>query len=480
MLKPILPLLMFSIKLISQQSVDAVLASYKGDKDLQHAAYSFCVLDATSGKTIKEFNSELALIPASTLKIVTTGAALGLLGKNYVYKTNFYTSNLTDSVLGKTTSNLLIQPSGDPTFNSSYFYKSDSVFLNGITSKLKTKGLKTINGAVIITNSVFDNEIPNTWIWGDIGNYFGAGATSLSYKDNKFSVYFLSGDINTKATMESVYPACVSKKIQITSDVNAFGADDNAIVYGDPNGYVRFISGTIPKNKTHYLVEAQLPNPALFFAEELSAQLQKQNILLKTSAPIVTASKLTFSTTNLLYTHQSATLNKIIYYTNLKSDNHYAESLLKTLGTKHYTQQGTTDSGISVVKNYWEKLGVNLSGLHMVDGSGLSRENTITTKIQATILSKIYCDTLIYNSFNESLPIAGKSGSMVNLCKATFAENNMRAKTGYINRVRGYCGYVKTKGGKELAFSVLFNNYNCSAKDMKLKIEKLLVALVDL
>jgi D-alanyl-D-alanine carboxypeptidase/D-alanyl-D-alanine-endopeptidase (penicillin-binding protein 4) len=116
----------------------------------------------------------------------------------------------------------------------------------------------------------------------------------------------------------------------------------------------------------------------------------------------------------------------------------------------------------------------------MVDGSGLSRANTITTSVQASILSKIYNDSLIYTAFNNSLPIAGKNGSMASLCKGTFAENNMRAKTGYINRARGYCGYVKTKSGKELAFSVLFNNYDCSPKEMKLKIEKLLVAMVDL
>jgi D-alanyl-D-alanine carboxypeptidase/D-alanyl-D-alanine-endopeptidase (penicillin-binding protein 4) len=75
----------------------------------------------------------------------------------------------------------------------------------------------------------------------------------------------------------------------------------------------------------------------------------------------------------------------------------------------------------------------------------------ITTKTQASILSKIYRDSLMYPAFNASLPIAGKNGSMTNLCKGTFAEGNMRAKTGYINRARGYCGYVKTKSGKELA-----------------------------
>jgi D-alanyl-D-alanine carboxypeptidase/D-alanyl-D-alanine-endopeptidase (penicillin-binding protein 4) len=116
----------------------------------------------------------------------------------------------------------------------------------------------------------------------------------------------------------------------------------------------------------------------------------------------------------------------------------------------------------------------------MVDGSGLSRANTITPKLQAEILNNLFHDVLHYEAFHNSLPIAGKNGSMTNLCKGTFAENNLRAKTGYINRARGYCGYVKTKSGKTLAFSILVNNYDCSAKDMKLKLEKFMVALTEL
>ena len=83
-------LLLFPLLSFTQSNIDAVLENYKKDKDLQHATYSFFILDAQTGKTIKEYNSELALIPASTMKIMTTSAALGILGKDYTYKTNFY------------------------------------------------------------------------------------------------------------------------------------------------------------------------------------------------------------------------------------------------------------------------------------------------------------------------------------------------------------------------------------------------------
>ncbi len=460
----------------TQSSIDSVLDAYKKDKDLTHANYSFCVLEASSGKTIKEYNSELALVPASTLKIITTSAALGVLGKDYTYKTN-YNLLLTEDSLA----NIIVYGSGDPSFNSSYFYSNDSLFFLPLIKKIKSKNIKKLTTNIGVNTNCFDDKIPSNWIWGDIGNYFGAGANSLSYKDNKFSLYYTSKDQKYYARLESIKPTYFENRMKIESLVSCYGTEDEAYVFGNPYEYTRKVSGSIPPNKVNYEVEAQMPEPFNFFKYELNEQLKKNNLSANDENNFIAVN---WDDSNiksqLLHTHISPKLEKIVFYTNTKSNNHYAESLLKTVGGVKSGKQGTTANGIEAVKNYWKDRGVDVSGLHMEDGSGLSRANTVTTKIQATILSKIYRDSVMYTAFNISLPVAGKNGSMVNLCKGTFAEGNMRAKTGYINRARGYCGYVKTKSGKELAFSVLFNNYDCSAKEMKLKIEKLLVTLVEL
>jgi D-alanyl-D-alanine carboxypeptidase/D-alanyl-D-alanine-endopeptidase (penicillin-binding protein 4) len=464
----------------AQTGIEAVLDGYKKDKDLRHAQYSFCIMEASTSNVLKEYNSEMALIPASTMKIITTSAALGILGKDYTYKTNYNLLYNAPLIENATETQLYIEGCGDPSFNSSYFYNSDSLFFSPLINKLILK--KATNISSISTNTnYFDNAIPSSWIWGDIGNYFGAGANGLSYKDNKFSIFYNSEETNSTATIESISPNYFSNTMSIQSQVKSNGTEDNAFVFGDPNTFSRIITGTIPPNKKHYEVEAQMPEPHLFFEYELKKVLDNYDLMSKNKNPStnIKETDTTFKT-QLIYTHISPKLSKIVYFTNTKSNNHFAESLLKTLGAIKSGKQGTTENGIEAVANFWKSRGVDVSGLHMEDGSGLSRANTITTKIQATVLSKIYRDSTMYASFNASLPVAGKNGSMINLCKGTFAENNMRAKTGYINRARGYCGYVKTKSGKELAFSVLFNNYDCSPKDMKLKIEKLLVALVDL
>jgi len=478
MKKYIVTFFMFiQIAAYTQSSIEDVLTHFKTEPNLKHASYGWCVIDVATGKTIKEHHGDLALIPASTLKIVTTGAALGILKKDFTYKTQFSIHYQGDSMTTSPFLELNVFGAGDPSFNSTYFYNNDSLFFSGLLKKIKLAGVKYIN-AVKVDNICFNSSIPDSWIWGDIGNYFGAGANGLSYKDNKFSIFYTSNQSNTFAKIERIKPDYIAKKISIQSDVLGLGTEDEAYVYGNPNEYTRKVSGTIPPNKTHYEIEAQMPEPQLYFRDDLTQVLQKNNLYLPKENLSEQENKTLQS--KWIYTHTSPTLEKIIFYTNTKSNNHYAESILKTIGSTQTKKQGTTENGIDAVKIFWKNKGLDVTGLHMVDGSGLSRANTITPKLQAEVLNDLFHDVLHFEAFNNSLPIAGKNGSMINLCKGTFAENNLRAKTGYINRVRGYCGYVKTKSGKTLAFSILVNNYDCSAKDMKLKLEKFMVALTEL
>ncbi|MBS1634431.1 MAG: D-alanyl-D-alanine carboxypeptidase/D-alanyl-D-alanine-endopeptidase [Bacteroidetes bacterium] len=470
---------------VSQTAIDKVLQSYQADADLLHASYSFCILDAQTGKTIQEYNPELSLAPASTLKIVTTSAALGILGKNYTYKTKVYFTNRPDAN-GLVKGDLVVKGSGDPSLNSEYFYKDNVLQL--WTEKLKAAGLKSLSGMVVTDNSCFDNRIPSTWIWGDMGNYFGTGASGLSFCDNKFIATFRSGAAGSKTELLSLK---TRQGITIHHDalidsVLAGGSEDNAVIFGAPGQSPKAVTGTIPPNQAAYEVEGAMASPANELRDELEQLLSDQGINIAYKPEPVSWTNdgksylFNYPAYTLAFTHVSPSLERIVYYTNTKSDNHYAETLLNTVGAAKSGKQGTTANGIDAVTAYWKGRGVDVSGLFMVDGSGLSRANAITTKIQATILSKIYRDSTMYTAFNASLPVAGKNGSMASLCKGTFAENNLRAKTGYITRARGYCGYVKTKSGKELAFSILFNNYACSPKEMKLKIERFLVALCDL
>jgi serine-type D-Ala-D-Ala carboxypeptidase/endopeptidase (penicillin-binding protein 4) len=460
------------VSTLSNAQINSLIESWKNHKDLKNASIGFCVLDAKTDETISEFNAHQFLIPASTLKVITTSAALGILGNNFKYETKILYRGNFNKASGTLNGDIIIVGSGDPTLQSENFVKDSSNITTKWAQILKEKGLKKITGSIIADASCFERTVPDNWIWADISNYFGAIPCGLSFMDNKFKVIYTSKENGSVATVVNTIPSYLNASITINSSVVAKGFEDNAIVYGDPFSYTKQVSGKIPPNKKSFEVEAVLPDPALLCAEMLYTSLTKVGIACNQKLIQSHYKKNdSLASAQLLYTHFSPTLDKIILHTNMKSNNHYCESILLTLG------KGSIYNGIEAVKNYWQKQGLDKSELFMTDGSGLSRANTTTTFYQANVLSKLFKDSLHYKVFNASLPIAGKNGSMSNIGKATFIENNMRAKTGYINRVRSYCGYVTSQSGKNLAFSIIFNNYNCSAKDAKNEIEKFLIEL---
>lgn len=468
-------LFLFLLPLLCQAQLSSVLEEWKNDKDLKHASIGYCVMNAASSEIISEYNSHQLLVPASTLKIVSTSAALNLLGANYRYETRIYFTGDYNKSTGVLNGDLIIAGSGDPTLQSDNFVKDNGLVTDKWAKALKEKGLKEIKGAVIGDASYFDRTIPSNWIWEDISNYFGAVPCGLSYRDNKFKVFYTTKESGSEAKITSYSPAYLNNTITLNSDVIAKGSEDEAYAYGDPFSFVKEIHGTLPPNKTNYEIEVALPDPALLCAENLYTSLVQFGIKCDgVSARSNYKKSEEQISKQLMYTHFSPTLDRIIFYTNIKSNNMYCETLLRTMG------KGKADAGLKSVKNYWLKRGLDSSEIYLEDASGLARINAITPHYQSLLLSKMTKDSSAYKIFNASLPIAGKQGSMSNIGKGKFIENNMHAKTGYITRARAYCGYVKTRSGKDLSFSLIFNNYNCSAREAKLKMEKFMIALGDL
>lgn len=469
--------------LLSQTSrLNVEIEALKKDKDLKHASWSVCVMNVKKDSAIAEYNSMTSLVPASTLKIVTTGAALSMLGKDFTFKTQLQHDGNLDTLSGILKGNLYILGGGDPSLDSECFRdKKDSLStLEKWAVLLKQKGIKKIDGAVIGDASVFeDNLTPNQWIWSDIGNYFGAGACGLSYHDNKYIAFFKSGATGTKTSIDRTEPQI--EGMQLINHVTAGGSEDNAFIYGSQYSDHRMAQGTVPASRNNYEVEGSIPDPPLFCAQSLKAALENAGITVTEKCSTVRALKekneFAEAKRTTLHTHVSPTLEKIIYWTNLKSINLYAEHLLKYIAYSK-TGYGSTSAGTDIVTNFWKGKGVDVSGFFMNDGSGLARANVITTKTQTQILRAMNKDKNFTVFFN-SLPVAGKSGSLGGLCDGTFAENNLRAKSGYITRARGYCGYVKNRKGELLCFSVLANNYECSPTEMKRKLEKILVSLAE-
>jgi serine-type D-Ala-D-Ala carboxypeptidase/endopeptidase (penicillin-binding protein 4) len=449
------------------------------DESLTHGCWGLCVIDLDSGKVIASNDPDRSMIPASTMKVLTTGAAMGLLGKDYRFTTFIEYDGVYDIAAGIIHGNIYIRGTGDPTLESSHFPSDTTNGFASLPKKLKEMGIKIIEGNIYGDRTFFsDNPLPDGWTWGDLGQYYGAGTSGLDYKDNKVVMYFnsMKGD-SGRLTEVKPHP----KGIRYTTFVTADGKKDEAFVYGSLNGSNYMIFGSIPAGKKDYEVEASNPDPALTCAEDVYNACIKRGIIVggapkswnrndqRNAKPFVRKTLMSFN---------SPMLSEIVEVTNKHSDNIYAEQLLRTLGALK-GGDGTTEAGTNVVRDYWASQGVDVGGMYVMDGSGLSRSNLVTTKQQAMILYKISRMSW-FTEFDASLPVAGKEGSMSSLCKGTCAENNMRAKTGYINRARGYAGYVKTKSGRTVCFSILANNYTCTPTEMKKKLEKVLIAIAEL
>ena len=469
----------------AQSALKSEIAQLQRDTDLAHASWSICVLDVKKDSIIAEYNSNIALVPASTHKILTTSTALALLGWDFKYETRLEYDGKLDSAHGILHGNIYIKGSGDPTLESETFKKkSDTIPLTDQWAKIiSAKGIKKIEGAVIADASVFEDErIPSTWIWGDMGNYYGAGASGLNFKDNKFSIYYRSGTKKGDTTIiKKISPEIPNMKVLNYVRTGAYA--DNAFIYGVPYEDLRYVKGTIPANKTNYEIEGSMPDPSLFCAQSLDSSLKKIGVVIIKSPTTIRLLK--SETTNYkpqntkrLFTQTSHTLDKIVYQTNIQSNNLFAETLLKTIAWNK-TKLGNDQTGIDIVTDYLRSKGVDLKGFYMADGCGLSRFNAISTKQLSEILRVITKDTLLFKKFYESLPVAGKSGSLGRLCKGTFAENNLHAKSGYMTRVRSYAGYVTTKKGKLLSFAIIVNNYDCGPAEMKEKLEKVMIAIAE-
>ena len=148
----------------------------------------------------------------------------------------------------------------------------------------------------------------------------------------------------------------------------------------------------------------------------------------------------------------------------------YAEHFLNHVASVRKKEKGTK-SATKFVENFWAAKGMNTGGL--------SRYNTVTAKQMVFLLKYMKNKSKFSKEFYESLAVVGKKGTVRYMLRKTSAAGNMRAKSGSIRSVRCYAGYVKTKSGRDVAFSIMLNNFNCSSSKARKKIEKVLKALAD-
>ncbi len=467
---------------IINTELQKVLDTFVKDKRLKNCGVGFFCQDLTTSKTVGELNPDLTLNPASTLKIFTTATALEIFGSTYRYETVLEYDSVIDKN-GVLQGSLYIKGGGDPVLGSLRFAGNyySPFFLDSWISAIQKAGIKKIKGAVIADDRLYRYLIvPPSRVWEDAANYYGAGACALSIYDDLFTAYFHSGSSSGDSTyIQKIKPEIPGLKIENYVKASNYQGDE-AYFYGSQYTYDRYAYGTIPKGQDSFEVKGAIPDPAWFCAYELNKRLEKTGIVVDkeptTVRKLMWNHVFKYPKRKKIYTQQSPTLAEIVNVTNKVSFNLYPEHLLVHIGLKK-KGEGATELGAKAVKEFWATCGMDTDGLYMNDGSGLTKYNFVTARQMVFLLNYMKSKSSNYTSFNNSLPVAGISGTLARVGKGSVAEGRVRAKSGSISRVRAYSGYVSTKSGKELAFSILVNNYNCTDGEMRNKLETLMITL---
>lgn len=470
---------------VDTKGVHAMLDKIVRSPGMDNGQFGFVLIDLESGKVLEQVRPDETMLPASTMKTVTSAAAFSILGPDYKFKTQLQISGQVEDGILK--GNVIIRGGGDPTLGSDrYSWGTDRKSLLAIWVKaLREMGIRKIEGDIIGDASLFEDAlVPVNWVWNDIGNYYGAGACGLSFNENSYALVFQPGkSVGTKAELLRTDPPMSDVTFVNEMRTGSSSSGDNGYVYGAPYTFTRTLKGTVPLGDS-FVIKGSIPDPALFTAKCLDEALWADSIMVlgrpTTIRHMIAEGRPLPTDRQLLHTHESPPLKDIVYWLNKKSINLYAEHLVKTVGLEK-AGEGSTAAGTKVIAEHWAAKGVPVTGLHMDDGSGLSRYNGITPR-QLALMLQLNAAEPWFPDFLYSLPIAGKAddpGTLKSMCNGTAAEGKVCAKSGYISRVRTYAGYVETKSGRKLCFAMMANNYTCSNAVAKGYLEDLMVAMAE-
>jgi len=457
-----------NFSLYAQKSSDQkIVDSFVNQEIFKSAGIGIEIRDLKTDEILAEHQSETSLTPASTQKLITTAAAIEILGADFQFKTDVYiTGRIAEN--GALMGNLVIKGYGDPTLSSKYFPKNNR-FISTIYQELKNNGISQINGKLIVDNGYFKSSIPRTWIWEDIGNYYGAIPHPLSYKDNTYTLHFESkeaGKLTEIKKIDSKQNGIRFSNEVLSSTINK----DRAYIFGGTTSDHRLIEGTIPQNRSDFKVKGAVSKPELVLLSDLRKVLHAGGIPIKEQV-------FKTKTQKTLLQFSSPPLSEIIAVTNQKSINLFADHLLFQIGMTKKSE-GSWLSGIHAIKEFWQSKGIDSTSLFLFDGSGLSHFNAISAKALNQILIHMNKSKNTKAFFN-SLSIAGKNGTLKSFGRQSELAGNFKAKTGSMTGVRSYSGVLTKKDGQQIAISLIINNYTCNNNILIEKYKELLTQLTN-
>ena len=468
-----------------QKSAQETVEELINAKTTEQAVVSICAITG-EGRKIVDINSSQMLVPASNMKLISTGAALHKFGPDHRYETAIaHDGRIVDGTLE---GNIYILGGGDPTLGSidSIATPITKTFAQW-TDIIKSAGIKRINGRIIGDGRYFDSGIEEpTWLAEDIGTYYGAGTTGLMFYENMQSFNVSAGRaIGDSINISPSYPEVPWMEFRYNCTTGEKGTGDRLFMFTSDLAPIAEIRGTFGVDRKPKRLDCSNKFPEYTCAYYFGEYLKSCGI----SSCGVGDFRLDRSWTPngelaVLGKTYSPKLSSIIFETNHISNNVFAETLLRSLG-KDLTGSASYDSSYVAIYKVMSELKVDTSrGCRIKDGSGLSRQNYISSDFLCRFL-KGMMDSQYFAEFAQSLPSPGKNGTLLyNMKKSPEAlKTRIKVKSGSMNGVRCYSGYIiPTEGAREdvIIFSIMINNCTSPTWEVRKVLDSIMAELAQL
>ncbi|MGP1309956.1 MAG: D-alanyl-D-alanine carboxypeptidase/D-alanyl-D-alanine endopeptidase [Phycisphaerales bacterium] len=407
------------------------------------------VLDADTGRELVAIRPDLPLIPASNMKLLTSGAAVTVLGGEYAFRTEL----LVDG------DRLIIKGSGDPALADHELLKEmdlDVEDLLGVwVNAVKDSGAR-IN-EIVVDDRAFDRELfHETWPTDQLNRWYCAQVSGLNFHANVLCVY-AEPSVPGAAPEIVVDPA--SPWIVVENRAESVREGGNTIWIARPNLSNEF---TIRGNVRYPLgepVEVALHDPARFVGDLLADRLVKAGMNRPSVRIAADEERLDDGAVVAVV---RTPMDVVLRRCNVSSHNLYAEALIKRMGHEATGRPGSWSSGAAVIRMALQRrLGPSdAASVQIADGSGMSRGNRVSAGLLTRWLASFDPRDENDRAFIESLPRAGLEGTLRNRFRGMHPAHEIRAKTGYIRNVSSLSGYVSdAQTGERLVFSIIMNDF---------------------
>lgn len=453
----------YSQHYISKSQLKKALKEFVTDSLLKSASVSFTIKDLRNGEVIKSFDQDRALIPASSQKIITSAIILNELTADFKFTTPFYLKGEYGSN-GIYLGDLEITGSGDPSFASEYFSEIPKLqdVADTLFSILKSRGITSIKGRINVDEK-FITDVPENkeWLWYDLGNYYGAGCFGFNFAENQARI-----TLSASKDMDGICKIFRVQPVQLMSLYTSKVVGRNQVI--DSDVYVLGSSQSCKQEvlgewkcctEDTIMIRSALAKPSEVFSALLKDALVKKGI-------VVEDQEFSFNNTKeLIYTYSSPSLKDLVRRALEKSVNLYCESFLHQLGFKW---NGTTDRQLALLKlNELLKNALpDEKSIVIEDGSGLSPKNMISSMAFVKFLEWIDKKNSLHY-FWQLLPDSFKQGSLSKyISNNKNAEIGLRLKSGSMERIKSYSGYLVYENKPVYALSLIVNHYHCDGEQV--------------